>query len=69
MCINKTLNEQKHDSFNDTMLPIVFSLQGSKDKITWNQFKNNFELNDGFAVEALPSLLHLIKTYITRAPK
>lgn len=58
------------DSFNYTMLPIVFSLQqGSKDKITWNQFKNNFELNDGVVVEALPSLSYLIKTYITRAPK
>lgn len=30
--------------------------QGSKDKITWNQFKTNFELYDGFMVEALPSL-------------
>lgn len=43
--------------------------QGSKDKITWNQFKNNFELNDGFMVEALPSLSYLIKTYRTVAPK
>lgn len=70
MCINKTLNEQNHDSFNYTMLSIVFSLeQGGKDKITCNQFKNNFELYDGFIVEALPSLSYLIKTYITRVPK
>lgn len=31
--------------------------------------QNNFELIDGFMMEAPPSLSYLIKTCITRAPK
>lgn len=55
--------------YNSTFFIIQTMEQGSKAKLTQNQFKKHFKLTDEFMVKILTSLPYLINTCITKAHK